>query len=117
MSEVKEQKKEMVGAYVPNQLYQALNLYTLLHGKSKTQIILDGLLRWQEQEGVEIEDLIEEMAITYRQDYKDLQVKEKTSGLPVDSQTPEDQFVDDYRIYLSNKNVPEKVINEIFKQF
>jgi len=95
---------KMVGAYIPDRLFQVINLHTIARSKSKSAIFREGLLLWIEQNQIDIEELIKEIAQQLKTDWLDLKNKGEYDDFEVYKSDCHDALTDDnIPIYLANR--------------
>ena len=102
-----EENKQAVGAQIPYRLNQLINLHSVVKNKSKSQILRDALFLWIEENGVDLEILISELALEIKAKW----LRSKNDLQEISSKS---QFLEFQAKELHNKKIPYSIIEKVF---
>ena len=103
---------QLIGAKVPDQLYQLINLYATRQDTSKSAVLRDVLLLWAEKNGISIESLSREIAEKYQVLWRRQKSKQTSSE---EAQNLWNRFLDSCEKELRGHNIPNNIIQKIIK--
>jgi hypothetical protein len=98
-------KTKLVGVGLPDQLFQCLNLFSIVTGLSRSQVIRDALFRWQNKNDLYEDQLIKMTINKYELDWLRLSAKKPNADL--------DEYLGTCRRQLEDKQIPLRIINKI----
>lgn len=107
---IKSQKRT-VGTYIPDQSFTKLTLYCLIKNVSKSQVIANAILQYQEKMNMNFDILIKEMSRKLQNEWEELSHKDDHSADNIDDLF--DDFVGAQRWHLRSKNIPVEIIDKI----
>jgi len=98
----------MLGAMLPRQFHETLDLYALAKGKSKSEILREALLWWMSKNGVTNKALLAELRGRYKYRWM-----KKRMEIDKDPETAFLDFMADARWELTEQKIPEYHIDDI----
>lgn len=101
--------KKLVGASVPNQLFNKITLFSLASGTSKSEVIRNALLFWMEQNNATIETIIHVLKKKYQGEW----LAVKNSAEEKDYKALYGEHLTKCRGKLLSESVPQEYVNQI----